>query len=100
MPGSASQFAVPFWSPPEVDSAIAGTILHLQAHGVLAYPTETVYGFGGAVDQESVDRLVALKRRPPGTPFLLRVAGSYMLSRLDLRLTPVAPRLGRLAQVE
>ena len=54
--------AIPFWSPAEIDSAIADTIAHLDANGVLGYPTETVYGFGGAVDHESVDALV--RQRP------------------------------------
>ena len=52
---------------------------------MLAYPTETVYGFGGAIDRDSVDALVALKGRPPGKPFLLLIAGSEMLERLDLQ---------------
>ena len=88
-----ASLAVPFWSQPEVEAAIPATIGHLQGGGVLAYPTETVYGLGTAVDQESVDRLVSLKRRPPGKPFLLLIAGSDMLSRLDLRLTADASRL-------
>jgi L-threonylcarbamoyladenylate synthase len=53
---------------------------------VLAYPTETVYGFGGPVDQAGVDALVSLKGRAPGKPFLLLIAGSEMLSRLGLLL--------------
>lgn len=86
-------FAVPFWSAEEVVAAIPGTIAHLQNGGVLAYPTETIYGFGGAPDVPSVERLVELKRRPPGKPFLLLIAGSEMLARLDLRLTHDAARL-------
>ncbi len=89
---SSLPFATPFWSVEEIQAATAGTIAHLQAGGVLAYPTETVYGFGCAVDQESVDRLVELKRRPAGKPFLLLVAGSDMLTRLDLHLTNAASR--------
>ncbi len=85
--------AVPFWSPPEVDASIAGTIAHLQAGGVLAYPTETVYGFGGAVDYESVERLVKLKRRPSAKPFLLLISASEMLTRLGLHLTSSAARI-------
>ena len=85
--------AVPFWSPPEVDASIAGTIAHLQAGGVLAYPTETVYGFGGAVDYESVERLVNLKRRPSAKPFLLLISASEMLTRLGLHLTSSAARI-------
>ena len=85
--------AVPFWSPPEVEASIAGTIAHLQAGGVLAYPTETVYGFGGAVDYESVERLVKLKRRPSAKPFLLLISASEMLTRLGLHLTSSAARI-------
>jgi L-threonylcarbamoyladenylate synthase len=85
--------AIPFWSPPEVEASIAGTIAHLQAGGVLAYPTETVYGFGGAVDYESVERLVKLKRRPSAKPFLLLISASEMLTRLGLHLTSSAARI-------
>jgi L-threonylcarbamoyladenylate synthase len=89
----AAPSAVPFWSPEEVHASLRETIAHLHAGGVLAYPTETVYGFGGAVDHESVESLVRLKRRPPGKPFLLLIAGSDMLSRLDLHLSHGAARL-------
>lgn len=85
--------AVPFWSAEEVDAAIRQTVDHLNERRVLAYPTETVYGFGGGVDQESVRNLVALKSRPRGKPFLLLVAGVDMLARLDLHLTPAASSL-------
>jgi L-threonylcarbamoyladenylate synthase len=84
---SGASLAVPFWSPAEVDAAITGTIAHLQDRGILAYPTETLYGFGTAVDREAVDRLVELKQRPVSKPFLLLIAGSEMLDRLGLHLT-------------
>jgi tRNA threonylcarbamoyl adenosine modification protein (Sua5/YciO/YrdC/YwlC family) len=89
----AAPASVPFWSPEEVEASLRGTIAHLHAGGVLAYPTETVYGFGTAVDHESVETLVRLKRRPPYKPFLLLVVGSDMLGRLGLHLTPTASRL-------
>jgi L-threonylcarbamoyladenylate synthase len=84
---------VPFWSPGEVEAAINETLAHLAAGKVLAYPTETVYGFGGAVDERSVEQLVNLKGRAPGKPFLLLVAASEMLTRLELRLTGYASTL-------
>jgi L-threonylcarbamoyladenylate synthase len=85
--------AIPFWSPAEVDAALRPAIEHLHARRVLAYPTETVYGFGGAVDEHSVEALVRLKSRPPGKPFLLLIASSLMVSRLDLRLSAFAAHL-------
>ncbi|MBK6455827.1 MAG: Sua5/YciO/YrdC/YwlC family protein [Gemmatimonadetes bacterium] len=63
---STASFSVPFWSPPEVEASLRETIEHLQNGGVLAYPTETVYGFGTAVDHDAVETLVQLKHRPPG----------------------------------
>lgn len=89
----AAPSAVPFWSAEEVEASLRDTIAHLHAGCVLAYPTETVYGFGSAVDHESVETLVRLKRRPPAKPFLLLVAGSDMLERFGLHLTPSAARL-------
>ena len=82
--------AVPFWSEKEVEAALQATIDHLNARRVLAYPTETVYGFGSAVDHESVQELIRFKGRPPNKPFLLLISGSDMLARLDLHLTPAA----------
>jgi len=61
--------AIPFWSPAEVEAAIPATIDHLGAHRVLAYPTETVYGLGCAIDRSAVDALLALKKQPAGKPF-------------------------------
>jgi len=81
---------VPFWSPGEVEASISGTLAHLAAGKVLAYPTETVYGFGGGVDERSVQQLVSLKGRPKGKPFLLLIAASEMIERLGLHLTGYA----------
>ncbi|MGH7619927.1 MAG: L-threonylcarbamoyladenylate synthase [Gemmatimonadaceae bacterium] len=85
--------SIPFWSPEEVEAAIRPAIAHITERRVLAYPTETVYGFGGGTDSESVDALVALKKRPPAKPFLLLIAGPDMIDRLDLRLPSYAANL-------
>jgi len=90
---SIAPFAAPFWSPDEISLALPGAIAHLNQRKVLAYPTETVYGFGGAVDRESVANLIALKGRPPNKPFLLIVASSDMITRLGLHLTSYASPL-------
>lgn len=44
---------------------------HLRSGGLLAYPTETVYGLGGLVDEDPLRALAALKRRDANKPFLL-----------------------------
>jgi L-threonylcarbamoyladenylate synthase len=85
--------SIPFWSPEEVESAIRPALAQIEARRVLAYPTETIYGFGGGIDRDSVDALVKLKRRPLGKPFLLLIAGPDMIERLDLRLPSYAANL-------
>jgi L-threonylcarbamoyladenylate synthase len=88
----ADALTVPFWSDDEIQRAIRPALDQLEKRLVLAYPTETVYGFGGGIDRESVDRLVMMKRRPPGKPFLLLVDGPHMIDRLDLYLPSYAVR--------
>ena len=85
--------SVPFWSPEEVQAALRPALEQIEERRVLAYPTETVYGFGGGIDRDSVDALVALKRRPQGKPFLLLIAGPDMIERLDLQLPTYAANL-------
>jgi L-threonylcarbamoyladenylate synthase len=85
--------SIPFWSPEEVEAALRSALAHIEARRVLAYPTETVYGFGGGIDRDSVDALVALKSRPPGKPFLLLIAGPDMIDRLGLSLPSYATPL-------
>jgi L-threonylcarbamoyladenylate synthase len=89
-PGSLT---VPFWSSAEIEGALRDAIAHLAERRVLAYPTETVYGFGTAVDQESVEALVQLKGRPPGKPFLLLINDPVQITRLDLHLPSYASHL-------
>src|SRR5437762_9534614 len=83
----------PFWSAEEIESGLKPALAHLQERRVLAYPTETVYGFGGAIDRDSVASLIRLKRRPPGKPFLLLIDGSDMLAKCDLQLPTYAAML-------
>ena len=85
--------SIPFWSAEEIGAAIKPALEQIAARKVLAYPTETVYGFGGGIDRESVDALVRLKSRPPGKPFLLLISGPDMIERLDLRLPAYAANL-------
>ena len=85
--------SIPFWSPEEIQSALRHALAQIEGRRVLAYPTETVYGFGGGIDRDSVDALIELKSRPTGKPFLLLIAGADMLESLDLRLPSYAANL-------
>ncbi len=84
---------IPFRSDSDVDAAVPDVLRHLVRGGLLAYPTETVYGFGSLVSQGPVARLSALKGRAPGKPFLVLVASRDMLAGIGLRLTDAAERL-------
>jgi L-threonylcarbamoyladenylate synthase len=90
---TGAPLAIPFWSDAEVAAAIRAALEQMELRRVLAYPTETVYGFGGAIDRESVEALVEMKGRPKGKPFLLLIAGSEMLAKLDLQLPSFAVNL-------
>lgn len=47
----------------------------LKSGGVIAFPTETVFGLGVVFDnEESYKRLVQAKRRPPEKPFTMMLA--------------------------
>lgn len=47
----------------------------LKEGGIMAFPTETVFGLGVVFDnKEAYDKLVAVKRRPPDKPFTLMLA--------------------------
>lgn len=63
-------------APPDA-SVLAGVADHLRGGGIVAYPTETVYGFGGLCTPGAVARVRHLKRREADRPLLalIRDAG-------------------------
>lgn len=83
---------IPYRTPAEVAAALPAVVTHLARRGLIAYPTETVYGFGSVTAAAAVDRLAALKGREPGKPFLVLVADRRMLAAVGLRLTDAAER--------
>ena len=64
---------VPFTSPAQQAAVVDRVAAHLRAGGLIACPTETVYGFGCALQADALDRLAMLKRRTAGKPFLILV---------------------------
>ena len=85
--------SIPFWADHEIEAALGPALEQLERRRVMAYPTETVYGFGGAIDRDSVANLIRLKGRQPGKPFLLLINGSEMVTSLDLQLSSHASTL-------
>jgi L-threonylcarbamoyladenylate synthase len=60
-----------------------GIAEHLRTGGVVAYPTETVYGFGGLCSPTAVDTLRSLKRRQADKPFIVVIRGVGDAERLS-----------------
>lgn len=78
-----------------VGESIPRVVAHLQAGGLIGYPTETVYGLGGDVSEASVRGVAALKGREPGKPFLLIISDAKMAEDLGLLFNASARALAR-----
>ncbi|MGB5653874.1 MAG: L-threonylcarbamoyladenylate synthase, partial [Robiginitalea sp.] len=64
--------------------------------GVVAFPTETVYGLGAnALDPMAVARIFELKERPSFDPLIVHIAD---LEQLQVLTTSEDPRIGKLAE--
>jgi L-threonylcarbamoyladenylate synthase len=84
---------LPFTSPSDWDAAVPAVRDHLARGGLLAYPTETVYGLGSRARRDDVAALTVLKARAPDKPFLLLVAGRRMAEAAGLGFGPAAHAL-------
>src|ERR1700691_3610978 len=63
--------------------AIARAAHILQAGGLVAFPTETVYGLGAnALDPAAVAKIFAAKGRPGWDPLIVHVDSAEMLQRV------------------
>jgi L-threonylcarbamoyladenylate synthase len=59
---------------------IADAVAVLRAGGLVAFPTETVYGLGAdAAKPQAVRRLFAVKGRPPDHPLIVHIAAADAL---------------------
>jgi len=66
----------------------------LRAGGLVALPTETVYGLGAnALDPSAVQRIFAAKQRPSWDPIIVHIAGEAMLDGLVQNVTEAARKL-------
>lgn len=68
----------------------------LQNHGLVAFPTETVYGLGAlATSDEAVAKIFAAKGRPPTNPLIVHVADLDAAQSLVKEWPPEAEALAR-----
>jgi len=70
----------------------AGSIL--KAGGLVAFPTETVYGLGGdALNRESSKKIYAAKGRPSDNPLIVHIADMEMLAPIVESIPGTAGKL-------
>jgi len=74
--------------------ALADAARVLRSGGLVAFPTETVYGLGAnALDPQAVRRIFTAKGRPQDNPLIVHVAGAEQVPGLVRHIPPVAERL-------
>ena len=67
---------------PGIDDAVE----RLRAGGLVAFPTETVYGLGAdATQTAAVERVFAVKGRPRGHPLIVHLADAGAVRRRGRR---------------
>jgi L-threonylcarbamoyladenylate synthase len=78
------------------DAAIARAAKLLQDGGLVAFPTETVYGLGAnAQDADAVQRIYDAKGRPAHNPIIVHVADLQAARRVVAEWPDAAERLAR-----
>lgn len=81
---------LPFRTPDDVPRVAPAVAKHLAAGGLLAYPTETVYGLGSRPIEADVLALAALKPGRGAKPFLLLVSNRRMAEAYGLVFSAAA----------
>lgn len=85
--------------PPGADASDLTALLGepaaaLRRGGLVAFPTETVYGLGAdATDAAAVERVFLAKGRPADNPLIVHVPDTSWLPRVVTAVTPAAARL-------
>jgi L-threonylcarbamoyladenylate synthase len=74
------------------DADAAGQLL--AAGHLVAFPTETVYGLGGAIDfPGTIERIFAAKGRPADNPLIVHLVERSVLEEVVLEIPPMAQEL-------
>ncbi len=79
-------------SPDENAIEFAATLL--RDGGLVAFPTETVYGIGANfLDRAAIKRLYEIKKRPLNKPFTIHISNIDMINRMHCEISPLADQL-------
>ena len=66
----------------------------LRAGGLVAFPTETVYGLGGnGLDEEACQKIYLAKGRPSDNPLILHISEREELAQIVREVSPAAKKL-------
>ncbi|MDP4302313.1 L-threonylcarbamoyladenylate synthase [Leptothrix discophora] len=78
----------------ERDASLRAAVARLAEGGLVALPTETVYGLGARADQaQAVARIFAAKGRPSDHPLIVHVADAAAAEAYAAEIPPLARRL-------
>src|SRR5271157_1476928 len=76
------------------EKQIKKAISILKNGGVIAYPTDTVYGLGACMtDINAVDRIFQVKGRPKGMALPVLLSDFKQIAEIATAVTPAAKRL-------
>jgi L-threonylcarbamoyladenylate synthase len=78
----------------DLEKQITQAIAALKNGGVVAYPTDTVYGLGACMtDTAAVDRIFQVKGRPKGMALPVLLAEKQQIEEIVTTFSPAARRL-------
>lgn len=79
-----------------IEEQIREGITILKRGGVIAFPTDTLYGLGAAIDSpEAVQRVFAIKQRPTHQALPILLADIDQIGEAAVDIPPMARRLAR-----
>jgi L-threonylcarbamoyladenylate synthase len=78
---------------PEIEKIRVAARL-IKNGGLVAFPTETVYGLGAdALNPKAVEKVFAAKQRPPDNPIIVHIANKQDVCRLARQVPAAAEKL-------
>jgi L-threonylcarbamoyladenylate synthase len=82
-------------NPEKIDSELIKEAADIiKSGGLVAFPTETVYGLGAnALDNEAVFKIFKAKNRPADNPLIVHVSSLKMLNDVVLEIPSIAKKL-------
>lgn len=82
-------------SAPEID-LLAEAAVVIRSGGLVAFPTETVYGLGAdATNADAIERIYAAKNRPASDPIIVHISTLDQLAGVAVDLPDLALELAR-----